>query len=207
MGRIAAWRQPWTFVAPVHEAMRAAYAEGYLGLDPDRASAGDVAERHRSLRPLLSNTISSTGLSSGVKHNVIPAQASATIDCRLLPGYDRERFIAELRRVIDDPRVEVETVFASDSPVSESNTGLYDAIKEVCHDVMPEAALLPRVTAGFTDSRVFRRHGVPAYGFVPMLLGPDEQGGMHGNDERISLKNLRLGVEVLYRVVERMCVA
>jgi acetylornithine deacetylase/succinyl-diaminopimelate desuccinylase-like protein len=38
-----------------------------------------------------------------------------------------------------------------------------------------------------------------------MLLAPDEQGGMHGNDERISLRNLRLGVEVLYRVVERVC--
>jgi acetylornithine deacetylase/succinyl-diaminopimelate desuccinylase-like protein len=38
-----------------------------------------------------------------------------------------------------------------------------------------------------------------------MLLGPDEQGGMHGNNERISLENLRLGVEVLYGVVERVC--
>jgi acetylornithine deacetylase/succinyl-diaminopimelate desuccinylase-like protein len=70
---------------------------------------------------------------------------------------------------------------------------------------MPEAPLLPRVTAGFTDSRTFRRRGVPAYGFVPMLLAPDEQGGMHGNDERISLPNLRLGVEVMCRVVERLC--
>jgi acetylornithine deacetylase/succinyl-diaminopimelate desuccinylase-like protein len=48
---------------------------------------------------------------------------------------------------------------------------------------------------------------VPSYGFVPMLLGPEELGGMHGNDERISLANLRLGIEVLYKVVERVCVA
>ena len=93
----------------------------------------------------------------------------------------------------------------SESPASSADTELHAAIRAVCNEVMPEAAVLPRVTAGFTDSRAFRRHGVPAYGFVPMLLGPEEQGGMHGNNERISLANLRLGVEVLYRVVERVC--
>jgi acetylornithine deacetylase/succinyl-diaminopimelate desuccinylase-like protein len=80
-------------------------------------------------------------------------------------------------------------------------------MKAVCAEVMPEAAFLPRVSAGFTDSRTFRRRGVPAYGFVPMLLGQGEMGGQHGNNERLSLKNIRLGVEVLYRVVERVCVA
>ncbi len=107
--------------------------------------------------------------------------------------------------MINDPRVEIETVFASESPSTSTDTELHAAAKDVCAEIMPEAALLPRVTAGFTDSRTFRRRGIPAYGFVPMLLGPDEQGGMHGNNERISLANLRLGVEVLYRVVERVC--
>jgi acetylornithine deacetylase/succinyl-diaminopimelate desuccinylase-like protein len=46
---------------------------------------------------------------------------------------------------------------------------------------------------------------VPAYGFVPMLLGPNELGGQHGNNEKLSLKNLRLGVEMMYRVVHRLC--
>jgi acetylornithine deacetylase/succinyl-diaminopimelate desuccinylase-like protein len=122
-----------------------------------------------------------------------------------VPAYEHERFIKELRKVIDDDRVEIEVAFASESPPSPSGTELHEAIKAVCHEVMPEAAVVPRVTAGFTDSRAFRRHGVPAYGFVPMLLGPEEQGGMHGNNERISLANLRRGVEVLYRVVERVC--
>jgi acetylornithine deacetylase/succinyl-diaminopimelate desuccinylase-like protein len=110
-----------------------------------------------------------------------------------------------VRRVIDDPKIEIETVFAAESPWSTSDTELHAAIHAVCNQVMPEAAVLPRVSAGFTDSRTFRRHGVPAYGFVPMLLSSEEQAGMHGNDERVSLQNLRLGVEVLYKVVERVC--
>jgi acetylornithine deacetylase/succinyl-diaminopimelate desuccinylase-like protein len=206
MHRVQAWQRPYLMTPPVAEALRAAYAEGYIELDPDRSTPEQIADRYRSLRTLLSNTISATGLQTGIKHNVIPATASATLDCRLVPGYEREHFIRELQEVIDDARVEVEIAFASESPSSSSDTELHAAIAAVCNEVMPEAAVLPRVTAGFTDSRAFRRHGVPAYGFVPMLLGPEEQGGMHGNNERISLANLRRGIEVMYRVVERVCV-
>jgi acetylornithine deacetylase/succinyl-diaminopimelate desuccinylase-like protein len=207
MHRIQHWDRPLTITEPVANSLRAAHAEGYLAVDPDTAAPEEIVERHRQLRTIMTNTISATGLRSGVKHNVIPASAEAMIDCRLVPGYDHDRFIAEVRSVIDDPKVEVDTVFGSESPSTSPDTELHAAIKEVCGQVMPEAAVLPRVSAGFTDSRTFRRRGVPAYGFVPMLLGAGEMGGQHGNNERISLKNLRLGVEVLYRVVERVCLA
>jgi acetylornithine deacetylase/succinyl-diaminopimelate desuccinylase-like protein len=207
MQRVQGWRRLPELTPPVTDSLRAAYVEGYIDLDPDRASADEVVARYRGLSALLTNTISATGFRTGVKHNVIPAVASATLDCRLLPGYAGQRFVSELRGVIDDPRVEIETEFAAESPVSPLDTELVGAVREVCASVMPEAPLLPRVTAGFTDSRTFRRHGVPSYGFVPMLLGPDEQGGMHGHNERISLANLRLGIEVLYKVVERVCAA
>ena len=205
MHRVQSWQRPYIMTPPVAEALQAAFEEGYIDIDPAKSTPDQIADRYRSLRNLLGNTISATGLQTGVKHNVIPATASATLDCRLVPAYEHERFIKELRKVIDDERVEIEVAFASESPPSPSGTELHEAIKAVCHEVMPEAAVVPRVTAGFTDSRAFRRHGVPAYGFVPMLLGPEEQGGMHGNNERISLANLRRGVEVLYRVVERVC--
>jgi acetylornithine deacetylase/succinyl-diaminopimelate desuccinylase-like protein len=205
MGRIQAWKRPLIPTAPVAEALRAAHDEGYLDLNPEKASPQHIVERYRSLRTLLTNTISPTGLHTGVKHNVIPATASATLDCRLVPGYEHKRFIDELRRVIDDSRVEIDVAFASESPSTPPKSDLHEAIRDVCATIMPEAALLPRVTAGFTDSRTLRRRGVPAYGFVPMLLAPEEQGGMHGNNERISVANLRTGVEVLYNVVERVC--
>jgi acetylornithine deacetylase/succinyl-diaminopimelate desuccinylase-like protein len=205
MHRIQHWQRPYLMTEPVAHALRAAHDEGYLELNPDRTAPHHIVERYRTLRTLLSNTISATGLNTGVKHNVIPATASATLDCRLVPGYEHARFIDELRKTIDDPKVEIEVAFAAESPSSTHKTDLYDAIKAVCTDVMPEAALLPRVTAGFTDSRTLRRRGIPSYGFVPMLVSPEDQGGMHGNNERISVANIRLGLEVLYRVVERTC--
>jgi acetylornithine deacetylase/succinyl-diaminopimelate desuccinylase-like protein len=207
MGRIAGWRRPLYLTEPMRDSLRAAYAAGYLGLDPDKAPVEEIVARHPSLLPLLSNTISATGLHSGVKHNVIPASASATIDCRLVPGYSPKRFIDELRAQIDDPKVEIDVVFGSESPVTAPVPEVEAAIREAAAIVMPEAAVIPRVSAGFTDSRTFRRRGVPAYGFAPMLLGRGEQGGQHGNDERLSLKNLRIGVEMMYRVVYRLCAA
>jgi acetylornithine deacetylase/succinyl-diaminopimelate desuccinylase-like protein len=205
MQRIQKWERSPQITPPMAESLHAAYLEGYLDINPSSVSAVEIAERYRSLKSLLTNTISATGLTSGLKHNVIPATASATLDCRLLPGSEHASFLQELERIVDDPKIEFETVFASESPVSPSESELTTAIRDVCRIVMPDAAVLPRVMTGFTDSRTFRRHGVPSYGFVPMLLGPDEQGGMHGNNERISLRNLRLGVEVLYRLVERVC--
>jgi acetylornithine deacetylase/succinyl-diaminopimelate desuccinylase-like protein len=151
------------------------------------------------------NTISATGLHTGIKHNVIPAEATATIDVRLVPGYEHARFLEDLRRVIDDPKVVIETEFAAESPITPTDTELNVAIGDACREALPGAAVLPRVMAGFTDSRTFRRHGVPCYGFVPMLFTSAEMSGMHGNDEHVSLANIRLGVEVLYRVVERVC--
>ena len=203
--RIQHWQRPPIMTAPAAESLRAAHAEGYLPLDPDRTEPEELATKHGMLRTIMTNTISATGARAGIKHNVIPASAEATIDCRLVPGYSHDQFLSELRRVIDDPKVVIETVFGSESPATPSDTELHAAIREVCASVMPEAAVLPRVSAGFTDSRTFRRHGVPAYGFVPMLLGPGEMGGQHGNNERVSLKNIRLGVEVLYKVVHRVC--
>jgi acetylornithine deacetylase/succinyl-diaminopimelate desuccinylase-like protein len=60
------------------------------------------------------------------------------------------------------------------------------------------------MTSGFTDSRIYRVRGVPAYGFVPCLLQPEELAGVHGHNERISVENLRLGLQVLYEVVRRL---
>ena len=100
------------------------------------------------------------------------AWPSATIDVRLVSGYNPERFMAELRAVIDDPRVRIETLFASSTPASPTDTPLYRAIESSVAAICPGAAVVPSVSTGFTDSRVFRRQGIPAYGFMPLLLEP-----------------------------------
>ena len=66
------------------------------------------------------------------------------------------------------------------------------------------ALVLPSVSAGFTDSRIFRQHGITSYGFIPYLLEQQEAMTVHGHDERISVENLRLGCQVLFETVRRL---
>jgi acetylornithine deacetylase/succinyl-diaminopimelate desuccinylase-like protein len=143
-------------------------------------------------------------MQSGVRPNVIPAQAEATLDVRLVAGYDADRFIQELRAVIDDPRVEIETLFVSSTPASPTDTELYAGIQRAVRETC-EAVVVPSVSTGFTDSRAFRRRGIPAYGFIPILLAPDEGGRTHGNDERVSVEALGLGLRVLFQTVREVC--
>jgi acetylornithine deacetylase/succinyl-diaminopimelate desuccinylase-like protein len=107
--------------------------------------------------------------------------------------------------VIDDPRVEIDTVFESATPASRTNTELYAAIRKSVRDHVEEAVVVPSVATGFTDLRVFRRRGIPAYGFVPVLLEPEDAGRTHGNDERIAIDSIRLAMQILFATVREVC--
>jgi acetylornithine deacetylase/succinyl-diaminopimelate desuccinylase-like protein len=164
-----------------------------------------LADQNLLARAILTNTISTTSLHSGMKHNVIPAIAEATLDCRLLPGTDADAFTQKIRDVIGDDKVRVEPLFSSSTLASPIETELFSIIENTVHDHVEDALVLPSVSAGFTDSRVFRKHGVTSYGFVPLILEPDEALTIHGHNERITVDNLRLGTQILFETVRRLC--
>ena len=154
---------------------------------------------------ILTNTVSATTVRAGMKHNVIPAIAEATLDCRLLPGQDPEAFTEQVRDIIGDPKVRVETLFASSTLASPIDTELFGIIESTVHDHVEEALVLPSVSSGFTDSRVFRKHGITSYGFIPYLLEMSDAMTIHGHNERITVENLRLGTQILFETVRRIC--
>ena len=203
--RVTEWQRPLIPGPEVKEYFQQLYEAGILNREPTMEVLREIAETNPRLRSVQMNSISLTMLNAGVKHNVIPATAEAMLDVRLVPGYDPDRFVEELRTVINDPRIEIERVFVSSTPSSPLDTDLYATMAREVRRVFEDAVVVPSVSAGFTDSRVFRRRGVPAYGFVPTLTGPSEQGRVHGNDERLSVENLRLGMQILHRVVRGIC--
>lgn len=205
LGRIANWKRPPQPSPEVSEHFRQLYAAGILRREPDETLLRELADEHPRVRSLRTNSIALTTLTAGVKHNVIPAQAEATLDCRLVPGYEPERFLEEFRAVIADSAVQVEQVFCSSTPASPLDTELYAVIASACRAAIEDAVVVPSVSTGFTDSRVFRRRGIPAYGFVPILVQPDDFGRVHGNDERISIENMRLGTQILHATVRGIC--
>lgn len=91
--------------------------------------------------------------------------------------------------------------------VSSTDTDLYRAIEAVTARRFPGSTVLPAVTAGFTDSHFFRDLGIVAYGFSPAVIPGSDQGGVHGNNERISVQNVERGWQTMLDLLRMIAVA
>ncbi len=149
---------------------------------------------------LTRNTCNITRLGASDKINVVPTEAWAEVDCRLLPDQDPRAFLAELGRVLGRD-VAVETQMGFTPAVSSSETGLFRLLEEVTRTHFPDATVVPSVTTGFTDSHFLRDLGIVAYGYSPFAIPLEDRAGVHGNDERLSIENIRRGVQVMSDVV------
>jgi acetylornithine deacetylase/succinyl-diaminopimelate desuccinylase-like protein len=182
-------------------------ANGFANLTD--ALAFDDAFRTRFLSEpayaaLVRDTLAITMLEGGPRTNVVPAEASAHLDVRLLPGGRCEDFAVEIAELAARSGAKVQTLLAFASVSSPVDTPLFRAIGTVARKRDPGAVVVPRVLAGFTDAHFFRERGITAYGFVPRWQRRGEQRGVHGPNERITVKNLRKGVETLVAILEEL---
>jgi acetylornithine deacetylase/succinyl-diaminopimelate desuccinylase-like protein len=152
---------------------------------------------------IIRNTISITVLTGSNKTNVIPPEASAEIDIRLLPDQDPAAFLAELKKIVNDTAVHFEQPLTMKPPLeSPVNTDLFKAIEHASHDRDPKAIITSVMLAGATDRPAYRSLGIVTYGFSPFKVEiADGQKGVHGNDERLSVENVGFGVKYLYDVI------
>ncbi|MBI9107552.1 MAG: M20/M25/M40 family metallo-hydrolase [Spirochaetales bacterium] len=155
---------------------------------------------------MLKDTVSITVLRAGEKENIIPEIAEATLDIRMLPGRSTEGFLEKLKSLIADEQVEIEIIHAPEETViSNIDTDFYRTLSEVIRELVPKGITAPLLTPGTTDSCFFRQKGINAYGLFPAIIDPGELARFHGIDERISVENLRLGTQITYEVLRRLC--
>jgi acetylornithine deacetylase/succinyl-diaminopimelate desuccinylase-like protein len=156
---------------------------------------------------LLRNTCSITRLAGSDKINVVPTEASMELDCRLLPDQDPGAFIDDLAVVVNDPQVEIETLMSFTPAVTGTDTPLYRAINAGVAERHPDAVVIPSVSTGFTDSHFFRDRGIVSYGFSPVVVPPEDRGGVHGNNERIAVDSLVDGTRFMIDLLQRFATA
>jgi acetylornithine deacetylase/succinyl-diaminopimelate desuccinylase-like protein len=154
----------------------------------------------------LRTTISLTGLSGSNKTNVIPAEASAEVDVRLLPDQSADSVLAELQRVVGDTAVHFSTILAPKAPLeSPIVSALVRAVELAARDNAPGTFVTTPMLTGATDRPTYQKLGIATYGLDPFQLPKAErQRGTHGNDERISLDNIRFGVRFVYDVLRHV---
>lgn len=156
-----------------------------------------------TLAALTRNTCSITRLDGSGKINVVPPTATAELDCRVLPDQDVGAFIAEIQRLAGD-EIEVQTIMAFTPAISPTDTHLYATLEAIMRERFTDAVVVPAVSSGFTDSHFLRDLGIAAYGYTPLLVPVQDQAGVHGNNERISIENVRRGTEIMRQVLERV---
>lgn len=155
-----------------------------------------------SLHTLTRNTCSITRFEGSNKINVVTPEVWAEIDCRLLPDQDPQAWLEELQGVVG-PEVEIEVLMGFTPAVSTTDTQLYEMIRDVTLEELPEASFVPQVQGGFTDSHFFRDLGIVSYGYTATATPSEDAAGVHGNNERVTEENVRRGVAMTIKILER----
>jgi acetylornithine deacetylase/succinyl-diaminopimelate desuccinylase-like protein len=173
------------------------FSEAILRTLPDENTAN-------GLRAMLHNTASPTQFLAGTALNVIPSEAVAHLDGRIIPGQTAESFVQELRARINDPHITIEVELVSLGYENSADTELFSAIKTAIATHDPGAMVVPYLLPALTDSHFLVPKGVVAYGFDPMRPEPGWPSPLemtHGHDERISIANIAFGLHVLYDAI------
>ncbi len=180
----------------------------------DAADRGEHAQRVISdANPLwnsmLRDSIAPTILTAGVRANVIPSEARANLNIRLLPGHTIDTLLADLTKLVNDPQVrfEVQPDAGLAAPPSSLESDFYATIAKAAAQEFPNAPVLPFMSAGATDSAQLRLHNVQAYGVMPFPLTDEDFRRMHGDDERLPLASFDKGVSLIARIVAEFAVA
>jgi acetylornithine deacetylase/succinyl-diaminopimelate desuccinylase-like protein len=138
----------------------------------------------------LRTSVVPTIINGGFRKNVIPSEATAVLDIRMLPDEDVEAFYAQLAEVIGDPNIEIvpEDIYRPAAPPSGLDNEMFQSLERVAGQLYPDAIVVPKMSTGATDMSQVRAMGVPAYGIGPIrsLAELNSGNGAHSDNERIS---------------------
>ena len=218
LNRLVEWETPFEVIplvkqyfANLAKARSPEETEGYQDIeealrDPTFVKTFTANSQYNAM---VRNTLTPTMLKAGQKINVIPSTATASFDCRILPGTSSKDFFAQLQKIMGDEEIVIAPLpeFESNAlPPSPIDNELYQAIERVAQRKDPECMVTPFLITGATDSRFFREIGVPCYDFSPFRLRQEDLKLVHGHNERISIENLGFASEVIFEIVHEVAV-
>jgi acetylornithine deacetylase/succinyl-diaminopimelate desuccinylase-like protein len=168
-----------------------------------QAAANQIRAKDPEIDAILRTTLTTTMLNAASRNNVTPSTAQAQVDVRRLPNETKEDVLARFRQTINDPAVDIALAPGPQVPAADPSsmtTPLFQAMGRAIGRTYPRDAVVPYMAPGATDSGFLRARGMPVYG-VPVFARESGDMRVHGNDERISPKNLEDGVELLWQIV------
>ncbi|HTQ96682.1 MAG TPA: M20/M25/M40 family metallo-hydrolase [Candidatus Acidoferrum sp.] len=212
------------YTAPVHlTSIVRRYFEGLSAIEDDETAKwlrvidtpdrGEHAQRVLSdMNPMwnsmMRDTIAPTMLQAGVRANVIPSEAHATLNVRLLPEDTINVLLNDLNKLVNDPSVklQVQNEGGLAAPNSSMESDFYALITKVSAKEFNGAPVLPFLSTGATDSAQLRLHNVQAYGLRPFAMSEQDDTRVHGDEERLPLASFPKGIDLIVRIVTEFSV-
>jgi acetylornithine deacetylase/succinyl-diaminopimelate desuccinylase-like protein len=167
-----------------------------------------ISEANPEWNAMMRDTIALTMLSAGVRANVIPGEARAVLNIRLLPGDTIDVLVGALTKLVNDPQVrfEIQPNAGLAAPTSSLESDFYAVINKVASQDFGGVPVLPYQSPWATDSSQLRLHNVQAYGLWPFPVTEQDLRRMHGDDERLPVASFNKGIEVLLHIVSEFAV-
>ncbi|MGB5354474.1 MAG: M20/M25/M40 family metallo-hydrolase [Woeseia sp.] len=153
----------------------------------------------------LRTSVVPTIIDAGFRKNVIPSEAKAVLDIRMLPDEDVDAFYKELAAVIGNPAIEIvpEDIYRPAAVPSGIDNEMFEAIETVAKRMYPDSTTLPLMATGATDMAQLRAKGTQSYGIGPKrtLEEMNSRFGAHSDDERIAEESMKEMVRFLWNIV------
>ncbi len=164
-----------------------------------------IMSRAMTTNAAIRTTTAVTMVSGGVKDNVLPAEARALVNFRLLPGDTAPGVIARVKQIIADKRVNVESwprLGGHEAPPpSPTNSPPFKQLSATVRQVLGNIPVAPYLVAGATDARFYHPLCDNVYRFTPIVLSQKELEGVHGINEHLSLENLSKMIQFYIQLI------
>lgn len=164
-----------------------------------------MISKNPEVNALITDTIAVTGMSGSDKVNTIPNEASLKLDCRLLPGTDKDQFIKNLKALIGDKTLKITVDEYLEARKSPAESDFSKALQLAATQQTPKTTkLVPMLLTSSTDSALYREVGIKSYGFESYTLTQEEMDRAHGNDEYKSIKSLQFGIDLQTQLIKNL---
>lgn len=154
---------------------------------------------------LVRTTIAPTIIQAGMKDNIIPTQAEATINFRILPEETSADVLDHIEKVVNDKRVKISAIEegrSESTPVSPADVTGFTNIVTVIRQIYPEAAVSPTMMLGSSDSRHFSEVSRNIYRFAPIIINSEDMARIHGLNERTRIEDFKRGIGFYYQLIK-----
>lgn len=164
-----------------------------------------LLEKTNAGNAMVRTSIAPTIINAGVKDNVLPVEAIAKINFRILPGDSVKGIVDYVIKAIDNERVTVESNELTDiepSPISDTASMGFRLIHKTIKKCFPEVIVAPYLVLGATDARYFRNVTKNAYRFMPVRMTEEDLKRPHGTNERISVQDFKNVVKFYIELIK-----